>query len=128
MQNSGISLDAFEVVVTTLQRETMPSLHDQLMLCRIALSLIADVRESNGMNETSSTIEQHLAEYQRLMREAHARLKAACALLEDGKPSSARDRTEEASKMLAQATAEKEIVVAELDKAEYPLRDETRKS
>lgn len=80
------------------------------------------------MNATGGTLEQHLLEYQRLMREAHARLNAALALLADGKPSSARDRCEEASKMLAKATAEKEIVVAELDKAEYPLRDKTRKS
>lgn len=80
------------------------------------------------MTAPHDAIETHLSEYQRLMREAHARLKAACALLADGKPSSARDRAEEASKMLAQATAEKEFVVAALDKAEYPLREETRQS
>lgn len=54
MQNNAISLDAFEVVVTTLQRETMPSLHDQLMLCRIALSLIADVRELTAALEVAT--------------------------------------------------------------------------
>lgn len=54
MQNNGLSLDAFEVVITTLQRETVPSLHDQLMLCRIALSLIADVRELTAALEVAN--------------------------------------------------------------------------
>lgn len=45
MMNNAISLNAFEVVVTTAQQAEAPSMHDQLMLCQIALSLIADVRE-----------------------------------------------------------------------------------
>lgn len=48
MLNNAISLDAFEVIVTTSQQAETPSMHDQLMLCQIALSLIADVRELNA--------------------------------------------------------------------------------